>query len=88
MFYFIDNAIPIFRLPVPIFSGRNLIKEPSETIQAHGTPKHSNQRPDNCIFFPVVIWLTNPPKHGTPQTYLSRQTYIYSLLLLFPNKCE
>ncbi len=39
-------------------------------------------------FFSVVIWSMNPPKHGTPQTYLSRQTYIYSLLLLFPNKCE
>ncbi len=31
-FYFIDNAIPICRLPVPIFSGHNLIKEPTETI--------------------------------------------------------
>jgi hypothetical protein len=30
------------------FSGRNLIKEPVETIQAHGTPKHSNSQITVC----------------------------------------
>ncbi len=46
------------------FSGRNLIEEPAETIQADGTPKHTNQRPDDCTF---IFFGRNLIKEGTHQ---------------------
>ncbi len=63
---------------------RNLPKQ-SKLMEPPNIPTNGQT---TVPYFPVIIWLTNPPKHGTPQTYLSHQTYIYSLLLLFPNKCE
>ncbi len=65
-FYLIDNAIPICRLPVPIFPGHYLIKEPTKTIQAHGTPKHSNQRPDDYTFFSSHNLIDEPAKTWNP----------------------
>jgi hypothetical protein len=38
-------------MTVPNLFDCNLIEEPAKTIQAHGTPKHSNQRPDEYTFF-------------------------------------
>ncbi len=37
------------------FSGRNVIKEPAKTIQAHGTRKHSNSQITICCVFLIVV---------------------------------
>jgi hypothetical protein len=62
----------------------NLIKEPAKkhSYEPATTIQHCNRWPDNCTFFPVIIWSRNPPKQSKlmepPNIPTDGQTTVFS----------
>ncbi len=81
-FYLIDNAIPICRLPVPIFSGRNLIKEPAKTIRAHGTPSNIPTNGQTTVPFCSSCNLIDEPAKtwNPPNIFIPPNLYLLTLI--------